>query len=50
MIFSVGGSAQTILGRRLDLYLGAGPNALQEAGRLRTDLQVSILEPAPRDR
>ncbi|MAH65181.1 MAG: hypothetical protein CMJ27_02140 [Phycisphaerae bacterium] len=39
-----------ILDRRLDLYLGAGPNALQEAGRLRTDLQVSILEPAPRDR
>ena len=42
----IGGAIQ---GRRLDLYLGAGPSALQEAGRLRTDLRVSILEPAPRD-
>lgn len=39
-----------IRGRRLDLYLGAGDSALQEAGRLKTDLRVSILEPAPRDR
>ena len=39
-----------ILGRRLDLYLGAGDDALREAGRLKTDLRVSILEPALRDR
>ncbi len=39
-----------IRGRRLDLYLGAGRAALQEAGRLKTDLRVSILEPAPPDR
>lgn len=39
-----------IRGRRLDLYLGAGRDALREAGRLKVDLQVSILEPALRDR
>lgn len=39
-----------IRGRRLDLYLGAGDQALQEAGRLKTDLRVSILEPAHRNR
>lgn len=39
-----------IRGRRLDLYLGAGTDALREAGRLRADLRVSILEPALRDR
>ncbi|HAC09873.1 MAG TPA: transglycosylase, partial [Phycisphaerales bacterium] len=39
-----------IRARRIDLYLGAGTDSLREAGRLKADLRVSILEPALRDR
>lgn len=37
-----------IRGRRLDLYFGAGDEALRAAGRLKTAIRVSILEPAIR--
>lgn len=36
-----------ITGRRIDLYLGAGDEAIAEAGGFIRDVSVSILEPAP---